>query len=110
MNSTERADIRRKIGTLGRLVDEFSFLYTSSGVDAFPVLHIGKRIEPRKIITLRRNAKSTDFVRGKLQRDNQGRLVFKIEKGSPTAVANLHIHIQTILCEQIPILKGAKIT
>lgn len=109
MDAKQRAKLKRTLGTLGRIVSEYQFMYTAADEDSFPGLIVEKKISALDILHLRRRAMMTDFVRGTVERLPDGRIAFQIEKGSPDSLSNFRFHLQGILKEQVPILTGAKI-
>ena len=94
---------------MGRMCDSFDFFYTAADFDSYPCLLLGDPIPAMSLVRLRRRAKSTDFVRGKIVRLANGRVSFCIKKGSVNGVIGLQNHLRGILSEQLTALKGAEI-
>lgn len=108
MNIEQVAALKRTLSLVGRTRDSLSFLYTPAAEDGLPLLQVEVAgISPRAILTLTSTARSLDFVRGEICRED-GRLVLQVRDGS-RGLPQLVEHLDGLLGAQVPELKIARV-
>ena len=108
MNIEQVAALKRTLTLIGRTREVLPFLYTPAAEDGLPLLVVeSPQIPPRTVLQVATTAKSQDFVRGEIGRE-EGRLVLRVSDGS-AGLPQLVAHLEGLLGAQVPELRIARI-
>jgi len=105
MTTEEMRDLRRLLAIMED-GETAKFLYCPEGADGFPLLYVDERLDPEKVMEIRRWSKQRIFVRGVLKRKGKG-VIFR-----PARARNIELlqaDLAGFFAAQIPPLRRSKV-
>lgn len=105
MTPDEIRELRR---TLAAIDQTHLFFYCPEGDDGFPLLYVDRRrLDPRRLLHIQKVARTKIFVRGHVERTEEGPLLFLPEGGEHTDM--LSTDLEGFFTQQIPDLEGVRV-